>query len=212
MDISNVIDMIRKRPGMYLGSKSITALNHFLNGYQFAKLEHNSNGSERLFPLNFRFMNEFTKIQLGNNDNLGWCNHILNVCDGNEEKALDRFFDIYDEFRKVKAKRYWKAILSDDNIRYNDNMEYCYSIKEDKKKPVFKNPIAVYIVELTIPAYILLVEEEDNVHVEWQFFTSFESAKGSSVIPIGAEQYFGKINLWQEFVEENINFLVDESI
>ena len=92
---------------------------------------------------------------------------------------LDRFFDIYDEFRKVKAKRYWKAILSDDNIRYNDNMEYCYSIKEDKKKTVFKNPIAVYIVELTIPAYILLVVEEDNVHVEWQFFSNGKHQKHS---------------------------------
>lgn len=211
MGISDAIDTIRKRPGMYLGSKSITALSHFLNGYQFAQQDYGVGGVERLFPLNFKFMHEFTKIQLCKDDNLGWCNHILNACDGDEEKALDKFWELYDEFKEVKMKKCWKAILSEDNIQYNDSMKYTYAMRMDGKEAIFNNPRAVYLIELTIPAFMLIVETVDGIQPVLQFFSSLEQAKGSSKIPTGAEQYFGKINLWKEVTEQNIEWADSEN-
>ena len=207
MDITNMINnYIRKRPGMYLGSNSITPLIHFLNGYQAAERGLGI-CSQELFPLPFRYMHEFTSIRLNCHDNLDWCKHILGFCDGDEEKALNKFFELYDEFCQIRMKRYWKAVLSEDNIQWNNSMKgTCRRWWPDGREPIFSDPIAAYVIELTFPAYILAVETADNIRLEQQFFTSAEIAKGRGPIPFGAETYFGQIDQWEEFSAEDITF------
>ena len=210
MSISTMIHTIKKRPGLYLGSNSITALNHFLNGYQAAERDFGvpKNGipkNTNLFPLPFRYMSEFTKIRLQNRSNLGWCHYILNVCNGDEEQALNTFFELYDEYEQIRMKRCWKAALTENNIEYNNSMEHGYSVRENKKMPIFINPIAVYIVELTISAFILVVEASDEISIDPQFFKSFEGAKGNGSLPLGAQHYFGEINNWKEVFDTSIN-------
>lgn len=210
MSISTMIHKIKKRPGLYLGSNSITALNHFLAGYAAAErdLRKPESGSE-LFPLPFRYMSEFTKIRLQSHNNLGWCHHILDYCNGNEQEALNTFFELYDEFEQIGVKRCWKAVLTEDNIEYNNCMEHGYCVKRNEKTPVFCNPIAVYIIELTISVFVLVVEASDGITIDNQFFTSYEDAKGMNLIPKGAECYFGKIEHWNEISDTNINFICD---
>ena len=53
----------------------------------------------------------------------GWCRNILTFCHGDEEKALNLLFDLYQEFIHIEMKRYWKAILTKENIERNDKME-----------------------------------------------------------------------------------------
>ena len=99
-------------------------------------------------------------------------------------------------------KRYWKAILTKENIERNDKMECGCSVKEHGQEPIFKNPVSVYVLELTIFAYVLVVETTNEVIAEHCFFTSAEEAKGNR----GAETYFGKINIWEEFEANNLYF------
>lgn len=204
MSIFNRIDCIRKRPGMYLGSSSIIALSHFLCGYQAAELDYGLYRREKLVPLQFEYMSEFTKMKLNSRDNLGWCHQILKFCDGDEEKALNQFFELYDEFVQIRIKRYWKAVLTEKNIQWNNSMEHAYIMRENGKRPIYENPIAVYVIELSIPAYILAVETSNDMEIGTQFFPSFEQAKGSHTIPSGAGVYFGKIDLWEEFADDSI--------
>ncbi|MBO5030670.1 MAG: hypothetical protein J6D08_02090 [Lachnospiraceae bacterium] len=206
MSIFNIIEHIRKRPGMYLGSSSITALSHFLHGYQAAESDYGLYRRRELIPLQFEYMSEFTKIKLNSKDNLGWCSHILKYCNGDEVKALNQFFELYDEFIQVRIKKYWKAVLTEKNIQWNNSMEHAYTMSENGKKPIYENPIAVYVIELTIPAYVLAIETSNDMKLETQFFASFEQAKGSHAIPPGAEVYFGKIDLWEEFSDGKIKF------
>ena len=201
-----MIERIRKRPGMYLGSSNITALGHFLDGYKFAQKDYRVGYCSMLFPLNFRFMSEFTKVQLGCTNNLGWCHNILQFCNGNEEMALHKFFELYDEFNQIGMKGYWKAVLNKDNIYWNDSMEHGYSMRENRKEPIFKNPVAVYVIELTISACILLIETSDDIRIDPQFFTSDEQAKAQSSIPFSAESYFGKIVSWEKYTVSHIEF------
>lgn len=70
----------------------------------------------------------------------GWCNNILSFCHDDEEKALNLFFDLYHEFINVEMKRYWRAILTKENIEQNDKMEHCCVMKEHGAEPVYKNP------------------------------------------------------------------------
>lgn len=214
MSISNMIDMIRRRPGMFLGGNSISALEHYLNGYQAAERDYAIYRDRRgeLFPLSFRYMHAYTGYRLHNSDNMGWRHLILNACGGEEEAALQKFFELYDEFRQIGMKRYWKAVLSEDNIAWNDQMKrvrrcaYTDERGNHVMEPVYRNPLAVYVVELTICAWILAVETADNLHLETRFFASPEKAKGAGMFPEGAEVYFGPIDSWEEFSTQSISF------
>lgn len=226
MDIFDMIDMIRKRPGMFIGSNSITPLIHYLNGFQAAEREYGICQKRKLFPLPFRYMHEYTQYRLQVHSTIDWCRQILNSCDGDEETALQKFFEFYDGFKQVGMNRYWKAILSEDNIAWNDQMKGARRFDSSNSdasgpglnalaglpdgepifEPIFHSPLAVYVMELTISACILAVETATDVRLEIRFFPSPERAKGHSLFPEGAEIYFGPIDSWEEFTASNLSF------
>lgn len=209
MSIHSLIETVRRRPGMFLGSNSITALMHFINGYRFAERETAGNSEKtsepRLFPLDFWFFHEFAKIKLGFHSSVaGWRNLILETCDGDEKKALEMFFTLFDEFEQIRPVRYWKAVLSAENIAYNDECQHCYKMEgtdNTKRKPIYDKPLAAYIIELDLTeknGYLLVVETEKTIDPEHWLYESFEQAARNSCIPESAETYFGKINNWEE--------------
>ena len=202
--LHRMIRQIQTRPGMFLGSKTITPLQHFLHGYQAAERDLGVCWRGNLSPLDFHFMHSFTDVRLHTECVCaGWCHNMLTYCHGDEEKALNLFFDLYQEFRQLKMKRYWKAVLTKENIAWNDKMKRCYSVREHGPEPVYKNPIAVYALELTIPVCMLAVETTSEVLTERQFFSSADEAKGNHS---GAEIYFGKIDTWEEAEANNLYF------
>lgn len=216
MNEYSLIETIRKRPGMYLGSPSITALMNFLHGYQFAlhelcKFDDAYPGN--LFPLDFYFMHEYTALLFDLKESTaGWRNHILWNCGGDEEKALNRFFEILDEFKEIRAEKCWRAVLSAENIGYNNGMEHVYYMcgaasDAGEKQPIYDDPLCAYVIKLTIPAYMLVVETADEFRVKSAFYRSFEDAVGSKNYPDGAEVYFGKIAGWTETesIDEYLN-------
>lgn len=223
MYIFDMIDLIRRRPAMFIGSNSITALFHYLNGFQAAEQRYDICRKEKLFPLPFQYMHEYTGYRLQDRSTAGWCRQILNSCDGNEEAALQKFFEFYDGLKQVGMNGYWKAALSEDNIAWNDQMKRAYRCTNSNnpnasslglytladlpdREPVYCNPQAVYVIELTIPVWILAVETASDVQLEIQFYTSLEKAKGGGPFPEGAETYFGRIDSWEEFTASNISF------
>ena len=204
--LHRMIRKIQTRPGMYIGSNTLTSLEHFLDGYQAAERDFGvgmcRNGN--LFPPDFYYMHNFADFRLQTECLCaGWRHNILTYCHGDEEKALNLFFDLYQEFRQLKMKRYLKAVLTKENIAWNDKMKRCYSVREHGPEPVYKNPIAVYALELTIPVCMLAVETTSEVLTERQFFSSADEAKGNHS---GAEIYFGKIDTWEEAEANNLYF------
>lgn len=205
--LHRMIRQIQTRPGMYIGSNTLTPLSHFLDGYRAAERDFSVCRHGNLFPLDFKFMHSFTDVRLHTECVCaGWCRNMLTYCHGDEQKALSLFFDLYQEFIDIEMKRYWKAILTKENIERNNKMEHCYVVKEHRPEPFYQDPIAVYVLELTIPAYMLIVETTTEVHAETLFFSSAEEAKGNGCIPGGAEAYFGKIDAWEEFEANNLYF------
>lgn len=205
--LHRMIRQIQTRPGMYIGSNALTPLSHFLEGYQAAERDLGVCWHGNLFPLDFQFMHSFADIRLQTKRVCaGWCLNILAFCHGDEEKALKLFFDLYQEFINIEMKRYWRAILMKENIEQNDKMEHSYIVKEYGAEPIYKNPIVVYVLELTIPAYMLIVETTKEVYTETEFFSSAEEAKGKGGISSGAEAYFGEIDTWEEFEANNLYF------
>lgn len=136
MDIKLLIQEIRKRPGIFLGCEKITPLLHFLNGYQWAEYESNNGVINNIIPLDFHYFSEYISIKTNAFNNLGWCYNILNYCNGDEHKALNCFFDFFDEFCEVKAEYFIKSVLTQENISCNNNMEHAYRVIHDPKSPI----------------------------------------------------------------------------
>ena len=91
-----LIDQIRKRPAMYFGADSITALQNFINGYIYACHAKDMEENERPPWGDFH---EFVRAKTGFYESTsGWCNMILDVNDRDEAKALAMFFVLFDTF------------------------------------------------------------------------------------------------------------------
>lgn len=92
------LEHFRKRTPMYTGDWTITSLAAFINGFGLATSINNLNDNDT-----FRF-NEFpdwiAKYFGWFESTAGWKNIILKECNGDERKALDRFFELYDQFKK----------------------------------------------------------------------------------------------------------------
>ena len=197
-----MLDQIRMRPAMWLGSLNISTLRTYIEGYQHAMidLEVNKNKTKTaLFPLGFWFMHEFSKIKTNSYESTsGWANLILKKCDGDQKAALEQFYKYLDEFRSLKAVSIKKAKLTEENILANDNMIYSCRIgspigisqmditdNEDlyfrsgsyigRKFPIYDSPKAVYIIELSNDiGFLSAVETENDIQLERYIFRKNE--------------------------------------
>ena len=87
----------RERPGMYLGQKNIDLLSAMIEGYQYAIdsyeiLDDKSIRFEKFrdWVVNFYNAGEYTG---------SWKHLILDDCNGDSQKAVDTFFNLYDRFK-----------------------------------------------------------------------------------------------------------------
>ncbi|WP_414512292.1 hypothetical protein [Nostoc sp. PCC 9305] len=93
------LNKVRLRPGLYLGKKSLTALQALLLGYNIAVVEHNIPEVEQLnCDLEEKFDKWLRKnYHMGNA--IGWYLFIINSTQS-EVEAFHKFFELWDEFRK----------------------------------------------------------------------------------------------------------------
>ena len=117
-----MLQEIRKRPGMYLGEKSLKSLMNFWHGYDFGigvknfeystgkKFFENYVESVRSVaqtsnPYNQHFMYGFDQfVHLYYNVNMGSMNGMTLILQksNSEAEAFDKFFELYDEFLMQK--------------------------------------------------------------------------------------------------------------
>ncbi|WP_445629556.1 hypothetical protein [Nostoc sp. DSM 114167] len=90
---------VRSRPGLYLGRKSLTALQALLLGYKQAVVEHNIPEVEQLnCDLEDKF-DEWLRKNYHMGNAIGWYLFIINETES-EVEAFHRFFELWDEFSK----------------------------------------------------------------------------------------------------------------
>ena len=110
----SILDEIREHPGMYLGMKSLTALWFFLHGYELGKFrcEHRWPGE---VPRGF---SDWVGYRLHLNSNWkGFWHHAILSRFRDESLALDRFFELRDEFVRREAKVV--ATIREDRREYH---------------------------------------------------------------------------------------------
>ena len=103
-NIYDLLDLVRQRPAMYLGSLSISALSPFITGYQFGHNYGNSDFRGKEEPP-FRHFTQWLGRGFGRDGGLASYDRILKsealFVDLDEDAAaLDMFFKFLDEFRE----------------------------------------------------------------------------------------------------------------
>ncbi|MGK7900712.1 MAG: hypothetical protein AB4352_04730 [Hormoscilla sp.] len=94
-DLYGIIEKIKKAPAMYLGRHSIICLQAFLSGYSVAKYDLGEQETEQ--ERNFREFPEWIRQRYNVQTSQSWANIILFYSE-DERKALDNFFDLFEEF------------------------------------------------------------------------------------------------------------------
>lgn len=94
------LDEIRIRPGMWIGSKKISDMRKFIDGYRWAcRCEQTRLKTKN--GLHIDELHRFAAKKYGYSGNVGYANIILEQTDGNEEQELILFFELIDEFKTL---------------------------------------------------------------------------------------------------------------
>jgi hypothetical protein len=102
--IYEVLDFVKRRPELWLTSKSITGLQNFING--FMRL----GAADDIYHPSEPTIDEFNYWILQKDAGLSGIQNLysrvlLRECNGDDLKAFDKFFDYLDEFKKEHATR-----------------------------------------------------------------------------------------------------------
>lgn len=219
-----MLNRIRKQSGMWLGTSDINVLKAYIDGYRTALMDldiYSQKTKTSLFPLDFGFMHEFSKIKTNSYESTcGWANLILKECDYNHKLAQERFFEYLDEFLSLRAVNMKKAILTEENILANDNMLYSYRLGEPinishndisyndeqyfcsgnfiyKKSPIYNKPQVVYIIELSNGnGFLCAVETIVDIQLIHYIFRE-EQLTGDKCYTQAPERIFGTISSFE---------------
>ena len=94
--LADLIDQIKIRPELYIGDRRISTLSTFLQGYSMA---HWIYQVEMDLPAKqLQNFHSFVESKFNDNRTIGWSNLILEKCNGDNEGALQMFFDLFREF------------------------------------------------------------------------------------------------------------------
>lgn len=100
----SVIDFLlgyfRQRPGMYLGRNQISLLSTFMTGYRFSLQENGYDiSSDPFFGNDSGGFFIWFQNKRGYSSSSNWYLTILKECNGEEEKALELFFNLLEEYK-----------------------------------------------------------------------------------------------------------------
>lgn len=97
--IFDLLDLIRMRPGMWIGEPSITRLAIFVEGFRSGVLAAHASFDAETPP--FQGFHDWVAARLGRQKNgHGWCDMILDSTGGNDQAAFEKLWTELDAFRE----------------------------------------------------------------------------------------------------------------
>lgn len=194
-NIYELINLIREKPGMYIGDPKISTMSAFLNGYELTSMIHNIEGLN-VFPP-FWYFNEWAMRTYGwSQSTAGWANIILEENDRDEEKALLVFFDLIDEFKTLKP-------VSIQRLKPGAKHMDFYSTQSSHANMLYSKPYdkidEVLLVNFSHHfgySYFLILEQK-VLGLEWHArYRNEASAKN------GVERLFGTDIVWEDLHDD----------
>lgn len=174
MNLYEMLECIRKRPGMWLRSPDIRYLSAFLDGYQTALADQKCE-SPQLFPLeSLRPFHTYTARKYGESAPMGWCSILLKAAGGDKEKAFGLFFEVLEQYKGLRAEQYAYALLTPEHLRYHETHPGRRLLPDGKYLPedgipFYRHAKRLCMVTLNQEAGVLfLVEYPEEIRLdEW---------------------------------------------
>jgi hypothetical protein len=94
-DLYTLLRKIQKAPSMYLGQSSISCLQAFISGYNVAKYELGAGESSQ--DQDFQDFPDWIRQKFNIQTSQSWASVLLFYSE-DEQKALDLFFTVFEEF------------------------------------------------------------------------------------------------------------------
>jgi len=183
MLIYDIMDGVRERPALFMGSKSITALKNFLDGAVYTShILGIDDGYNYFSPIPFRFFNDYVAQYYNYFESTsGWMNMILYKNNGEEKVSFDTFYTLLDNFRSITISKIQKCVLTQEQINYHTEYEYASKRLLNKGcnriEPLFIDPKAIYLIELSNNSgYLCIVECDDTIFLHSSLLRSRQSA------------------------------------
>lgn len=168
MLIYDILDRVRERPALFVGKKRLTLLKSFLEGATFsAYMLGIDSGYDDFSPIPFRFFNDYVAKYYNYEATSGWGDMILSKTNGENETGVDAFYTLLDSFRSIAIAKIQKCILTQEQIYYHMENEHApkrLSLNDyNQTKPLFADPEAIYLIELSDDSgYLCLVESHNT--------------------------------------------------
>jgi hypothetical protein len=181
--IYDILDGVRERPELFMGSKTITVLKNFLAGAVYTShILGMDDGCNEFSPIPFRFINDYVAYFYNYFESTsGWMNMILNKNNGEETASFDIFYTLLDNFRSINILKIQKCVLTQEQIKYHIENEYAPKrvLHNDcnRVEPLFIDPKAIYLIELSNNSgYLCMVEGNDTIFLHSFLLRSRQSA------------------------------------
>lgn len=177
----DMLDIIRKRPGMYVGAKKLSLVEILINGYCWG-LKDAKQSYSQLYPLPFSLFESYCQIKYQKSNAMGYRCMLLENCDYDEEKALELFFELLDEYREnARIIGCYECSLTKENVNYfqtnEKGMKRLIHIKgEEIEYSLYRNVKKFYRLHLSYGAEILIPESNcpyDTGRCFWEDGNSF---------------------------------------
>ena len=165
------IETIRNKPQIHLGScLSITALYTYFSGFQAALYELKEKEEiKQLLPLPFDYFHDFVANHYHwRESTLGWQGIILKEANGDEERGLWTFFELFDTFKALAIRQCHVAALQENHIHHHYTSKYApkRGLPPDLQtlEPLYLNPREVYVIELAQQAGFICLTNAEAHH------------------------------------------------
>ena len=116
----DLLEKIKTKPGLYLGTASITSLRMFILGYRFARSELSITNTETESEFYKKFQ-PWLQNRLSIRTVNGWEKIILLTCI-DEKAAFDYFFQLLDEFRQRDKSQDIDPILVESSSKNSEKV------------------------------------------------------------------------------------------
>lgn len=191
----SILDTIRDYPGMYIGKKSLTALWYFLRGYQMARWRLGQEDPPEV-PRRFADWVGY-RLHLESDRSGFWYLSILERI-RNEEAAVDRFYELRDEFSR-REPLLVATIL-------NDRREYRIGRHDADGNVVWGTellPASLKIVVYTDdPGFFLSCDTEESFFDNGRFFPALSAWNQFSPDRLQIHDEA----TWQRLTSENVRY------
>lgn len=123
-----------------------------------------------------------------------WDGIILLNCENDEVKALDIFFERFDEFRKFSPKSILTTKINKDNIEFPDSSSRTkkYSLTENGDLTPFRLAEQIFVVQYEEKFGIAVYHQTENEIIEKEYYPSIAKTL------ISLELQYGKLSEWIE--------------